>query len=269
MSLAPEKDRVEVAVLNSSMGLSSEMQKYSLESFVLNPSVGPSSELERYSSESAVVNQANETAQNQSVLTNSYMESSTPQNQNSAVDIIMHTSAKSPELITEKCTMEKKHHLKSKTVLYCNFCKYSTRWQGNLCRHKQRMHENRKFSCDQCGMDFKENYDLKQHITRIHKNIKLICEVCSKEFNSRHTLYRHKIMKHSENAYFHCHMCGQKFYEKRNYYGHINKHMNTKPYSCSVCKKGFTYKSSMERHMLNKHMEATTSTQIETLSPGE
>ncbi|XP_053406959.1 zinc finger protein 235-like isoform X1 [Mercenaria mercenaria] len=136
-----------------------------------------------------------------------------------------------------------------KKLLYCKVCSYSTAKRGNMYRHKKSKHEDRLSVCDQCSKTFKEAYDLRQHQRCVHDNIKLLCEFCSKEFNSRQTLQRHKLIYHLDSKPKHeCHICNKKFFETSTYRGHMNTHMNARPYSCLLCNKAFAYKFSLQRH---------------------
>ena len=144
----------------------------------------------------------------------------------------------------EKIKNKEKHKYK------CKHCNYTTGSSGNISRHKRRIHDDKQVLCNQCSKPFKDPYEMRQHIRSKHENSKLLCEVCSAAFNTRQSLRRHRIMVHSANTPFVCKFCGQKFFEKRSYYGHINKHMAVKPYNCSVCNLEFGYKYSLERHLL-------------------
>lgn len=149
-----------------------------------------------------------------------------------------------PELPCAKQTDE------SKPPLHCTICKYRTKSGGNLFRHRKAIHENSYGSCDMCSKRFKDIYDLRQHSRSVHMNIKMLCEICAKGFNNRHTLQRHKLMNHFDKPRYVCRICGKKFYEKSSYHGHINKHVNARPFGCTICNNFFGYKFCLVRHSL-------------------
>ena len=91
---------------------------------------------------------------------------------------------------------------------------------------------------------------LEAHKRAKHGGTKIICDVCASVFNSDQILQRHIRMAHEGNALFKCQHCEQTFMEKQCYEGHLNKHLNIKPYSCMTCNKTFVYKTSLSRHVV-------------------
>ena len=67
-------------------------------------------------------------------------------------------------------------------------------------------------SCAQCGKSFEKKFTLNSHIKNHHSGILFQCDICSTTFKRQHDLKRH----------------------------HRSLHMNIKPFSCNVCKKGFS-----------------------------
>ncbi|ELW61591.1 Vascular endothelial zinc finger 1 [Tupaia chinensis] len=67
------------------------------------------------------------------------------------------------------------------------------------------------------------------------------CEMCGKAFRDVYHLNRHKL-SHSDEKPFECPICNQRFKRKDRMTYHVRSHEGgiTKPYTCSVCGKGFS-----------------------------
>ena len=82
-----------------------------------------------------------------------------------------------------------------------------------------------------------------------------MCEFCSNLFNSHLTLTRHCLSEHGESVnskqkIYECPQpyCNKRYFDKRNYQGHINKHAEIRPHGCTKCKADFVYKQNADRH---------------------
>ena len=51
----------------------------------------------------------------------------------------------------------------------CLLCDYKAKSKSKLERHKQTVHEGRKFYCDTCSFSCSEYYSLKMHDLSIHQ----------------------------------------------------------------------------------------------------
>ncbi|KAM4034477.1 LOW QUALITY PROTEIN: uncharacterized protein ACNLHF_021111 [Anomaloglossus baeobatrachus] len=105
----------------------------------------------------------------------------------------------------------------------------------------------KKFTCIECGKNFKTKCSLCRH-TRIHKNERpFLCSECGKCFIQQSHLVQHQ-KNHRGEKPFSCPECGKCFTQKSSLGGHRRIHTGEKPFSCSQCQKCFTQKSDLVRH---------------------
>ena len=72
-------------------------------------------------------------------------------------------------------------------------CENSFSQNGNLRRHKLRVHENLKaFKCGTCNKTYAAKVDLNKHVMGIHKGIKYSCEICQKVYSKQRSLRKHE-----------------------------------------------------------------------------
>ncbi|VDI13309.1 Hypothetical predicted protein [Mytilus galloprovincialis] len=114
-----------------------------------------------------------------------------------------------------------------------------------LTRH-MRTHGD-QLICSHCPAKFSDRWALNEHEAR-HSN-PLMCDVCGKKYTSRIGLSRH-LRDHASTRPIECGICHQRFNDNAHFEGHRNsKHLNYKPFKCTVCSKAFAYRQSMARHV--------------------
>ncbi|CAG2211803.1 unnamed protein product [Mytilus edulis] len=100
--------------------------------------------------------------------------------------------------------------------------------------------------CSHCPAKFSDRWALTEHEAR-HSN-PLMCNVCGKKYTSRNGLSRY-LRDHASSRPIECDICHQRFNDNAHFEGHRNsKHLNYKPFKCTVCSKAFAYRQSMVRH---------------------
>jgi len=93
--------------------------------------------------------------------------------------------------VVVKKTLEANNN--NKACQYCSFvsqCKKST--NCSLEKHRQRMHEGIRYSCDWCEYKAAEKYNLKVHVESKHQGIRHSCDVCPFKATSIRNLTQHK-----------------------------------------------------------------------------
>lgn len=150
----------------------------------------------------------------------------------------------------EKKTKMKQKNQKDRNGFYhCQEadCDYKSPQMFHIRRHSS-VHTGHQFKCEHCRKTFSENYKLKMHLQVKHGTLRYSCELCSKEFGTKQGLKYHKLSGHGGEPKFVCEECGQKFYSKCMYEGHMNKHKGVKPFSCRDCDKRFYYQTEISVH---------------------
>jgi len=108
--------------------------------------------------------------------------------------------------------------------------------------------------CHFCGKVFKTNREVKQHI-RVHTGAKeYSCKHCSESFRSFYGRSRHLLELHNEGSWFLCNVCGKKFASRGNFNVHVRQHEDVKPYVCCECPRRFQTAGDLKSHLL-KHSQ--------------
>ena len=166
---------------------------------------------------------------------------------------------------------QKRHEAKQK----CSTC---NKMVSNLDKH-QRMHKNRKFSCDVC--DYKTNVSaslkkhklthsrtecsichrsvasLKEHLKEVHGDKQHSCDTCSYSTRSLQTLERHKLT-HNKTK---CPIC-------KKLVANVKAHMryaSGEKFPCKLCEKKFE-PHKMKMHMKIVHKRISCGTCAETFN---
>ena len=107
--------------------------------------------------------------------------------------------------------------------------------------------------CDKCQKHFKTKSYLRQHNVSVHGiEAKFICSICYKGFLFKNQLINHLCIHQTnvESKYpFKCDKCPSHFSYKYSLREHnISKHGAKTKFICSVCKKGFGFRSRLATH---------------------
>ena len=130
-------------------------------------------------------------------------------------------------------------------------------------RHEKSIHEKTPtYKCDKCVRAFCNKNDLKYHDETTHEKTEPeICEICNKTFKTKASLKIHQGRLHSDLMNFKCEDCGANFKHKCNLSRHENeKHFGHNidwrlvqftedlKFTCDICSKLFTRKSTLDEH---------------------
>jgi len=119
-----------------------------------------------------------------------------------------------------------------------------------LQRHKRGVHSDSKQLCPHCGKLFRSKTHLSRH-AHVHTDAKpYSCRHCSDCFRTTDQLKRHLLRSHNEGTWFTCDVCKKKFSGKPDLERHVPRHEDAavKPYVCSECPKRFYTAHELRRH---------------------
>lgn len=135
----------------------------------------------------------------------------------------------------------------NKFRFYCDVCDtgFTRRYTYNRHRCKGKVE---KHYCQLCDKAYLSKYKLKDHILVKHEGQTVSCPDCGKRFSSRSSMEMHKKQQHEGQFSIFCKVCGKGFNHTGHYYGHMNKHTNTKPFWCQKCGKRFYGSSYLHNH---------------------
>ncbi|KAJ8664980.1 hypothetical protein QAD02_006642 [Eretmocerus hayati] len=139
---------------------------------------------------------------------------------------------------------------KGAEIFNCDLCGYQCKRKWDLAQHlKQHMNE-KLILCDICGQSFNIQSNLRAH-KKIHSpDVPLSCAICEKQFKLQCNLNKH-MRTHSDHMAYSCEICGRKFKFTSNLNAHMRGvHSNEKQQNpCWICKKNFSSKSSLKKHI--------------------
>ncbi|XP_072946982.1 zinc finger Y-chromosomal protein 1-like [Epargyreus clarus] len=128
-------------------------------------------------------------------------------------------------------------------------------------RYRPRRKPAEPIHCEQCDIQLADAIAYYRHFRRAHpdKNrtnfpsmrAKSMCEVCGRMFQSLALLQDHK-STHALEKQFKCAHCDKSFQRKYRLIAHTRMHTEAKSvHCCSICGKGFSSTSNMQRHMFS------------------
>ena len=138
----------------------------------------------------------------------------------------------------------------------CLLCDYKAKAKNELERHKQTVHEGRKFYCDTCSFSCSDYYNLKIHDLSIHqKKFDYECDQCTYKTVSKKRLNEHKRKKH-ENIIYSCSKCEANFDSDYRFKQHKrNQHQEIVMHYCDQCNYSSVIADNLRKHIKQRHSE--------------
>ncbi len=123
----------------------------------------------------------------------------------------------------------------------CDICKKSFSQECALKQHKKSHSGMKQFSCSVCNMHFGYKHTFKKHMNK-HSKKEVYCNKCQ-----IYKLEGHKCVREDPKSTVCCTIC-EKSISRRHYPEHLKRHTGIRPFACSICKKSFFGKQTLERH---------------------
>lgn len=134
-------------------------------------------------------------------------------------------------------------------TLECNICGEKFGRQDILNNHRL-THSIPQFKCETCGKEFKLKKYLNHHLRFHDKLINYKCTDCPKSFKVRGNMIKHKKKVHNKK----CKICSKTFSSLELLQAHRTEHL-TSYYTCEFCNKIVKLRSSLQRHLKQKHQQ--------------
>lgn len=121
--------------------------------------------------------------------------------------------------------------------------------KDKLKDHLNRHDGVKRFVCPQCGLRKVTMHELRTHIKH-HEDIKYTCELCGVEFTRQPNLKRHMKVVHQGIRKYACEHCGKTFGKAETLKYHVMTHTGERPLECEYCHKRFIQPVALKKHIL-------------------
>ncbi|XP_011252782.1 zinc finger protein 14 homolog [Camponotus floridanus] len=164
-----------------------------------------------------------------------------------------------------KLSAESRSVSKSQSTLQCTYCEQKFSFPSVLERHMRSHTNERPYVCDVCNKSFKQLGHLSQHSLTHHDYRSFQCTVCGVKFDSLDSLKQHAHSHKGDTTtitttttskirdvyrLFECDNCKKVFTTKSVLERHIFTHTQERQYDCKVCGKRFKQAGHVKSHML-------------------
>ena len=105
----------------------------------------------------------------------------------------------------------------------------------------------KRFACDLCKSTFSDKRVLNRH-RRTHGPPSFVCQYCGFQCHFEPDYMRHIDRKHLNHRPFSCTICCRKFFDKTSLRDHLTIHSSEKKFECVECEKKFRTKSMLQSH---------------------
>ena len=137
----------------------------------------------------------------------------------------------------------------------CSHCNKRFKANSHLREHVRTHNSEKPHECNECHKRFRAKSTLKAHIKNVHKKERPFkCTICPRAFKRKPDLKRHVKKIHVTKPKVHaCKYCTEKFVTVHELKRHERIHTGEATDICPTCKKSFSCKSSLNRHIRGKH----------------
>jgi KRAB domain-containing zinc finger protein len=102
------------------------------------------------------------------------------------------------------------------------------------------------FYCRYCHFVVQDSTRLQEHMQSLHP---FICLQCNKAFATKSGMSKHEKKHHGEvEDLVQCHICLQRFVHDSELRHHMIRHSEQRLHTCTVCKKAYKHKESLQKH---------------------
>lgn len=148
---------------------------------------------------------------------------------------------------------------KSRERFSCKECSQTFGYKCSLEKHVLTKHRNLKnYMCYQCDKMFTQQHTLADHIKTHYGERNHKCTVCDKSFAQAANLRNHVSRKHNKCKVIECDQCDRKFSTNYELHRHQASHEGIKDFSCRSCKKTYTRKENLLKHIAKEHRDDTS-----------
>lgn len=128
-------------------------------------------------------------------------------------------------------------------------CVFGTVTKQALRRHIDAYHNNIKYPCTICGLQFCDKASLGVHERTVHNDARnFICSICNKGFKLNAKMQRHILNSHGKKDFI-CKLCNKGFTSKEYLLNHEKSHNEENQYKCTYCTKSFVTKQKLTEHI--------------------
>ena len=129
---------------------------------------------------------------------------------------------------------------------------------GTLTTSREQMLEHFPYNCTSCDMVFVERRLLLQHIRATHEGTRYPCPQCQCTCVSKNGLNEHVKLVHEKFVRYRCETCGKGYSRRAHYHDHLATHTAVKLNICTVCRRQFTFRDSLKKHVRRFHLSEAT-----------
>ncbi|XP_052757211.1 oocyte zinc finger protein XlCOF20-like [Galleria mellonella] len=133
----------------------------------------------------------------------------------------------------------------------CEKCKVTFSSVTKLKYHREKVHSPKKVKpskCQHCSERFVHHYEKVRHLSEAHgMKIEFKCESCGANYKSQKSLAFHRIKYHTLSIS--CEICKKPFSERNHLNRHMAMHTEERNFACSLCTKTYRYEKSLKDHM--------------------